>query len=80
MNVTELERCWSYGEFRRNFHIIPVKPLNESELNFVLEKLISWHLSTKSFSSEYLSMVPYMVNATQRIFKIFSKASWLTNG
>lgn len=47
MESGELVKCWSYGEFRKNFHIIPLKPLNEPELNFVLERLICWHLNTK---------------------------------
>lgn len=77
MENTELDKCWSYGEFRKNFHVVPIKPLTEAELNYVLEKLISWHLNTKTFSSEYLSIVPLLANASQEIFKIFQKVVFI---
>ncbi|KAI6176567.1 hypothetical protein M3Y97_00812100 [Aphelenchoides bicaudatus] len=73
MENEELDKCWAYGEFRKNFHVIPIIPLSEPELNYILERLICWHLNTKTFSSEYLSMVPLLAGASQQIFKIFGK-------
>ncbi|KAI6241729.1 Dynein heavy chain, cytoplasmic [Aphelenchoides fujianensis] len=73
METGELEKCWAYGQFRRGFQVIPMRSLSVGSLSYIFEQLIGWHLNTKTFSSEYLSLVPALAQATQAVFHLFAK-------
>ncbi|KAI6187726.1 Dynein heavy chain, cytoplasmic [Aphelenchoides besseyi] len=57
MESGELEKCWAHGQFRRNFHIIPIRPLSAGSLSYIMEQLICWHLNTKL----PINFLPYVV-------------------
>ncbi|KAI1717124.1 microtubule-binding stalk of dynein motor domain-containing protein [Ditylenchus destructor] len=65
--------CRKYGVFGKKFCGIFIRPPNQENIINIMEQVIEWHLTTKTFSSEYRNLVTPIANASIKMMKVCQK-------
>lgn len=67
MNEYDAEKCYERKVFIEKFTYVPLKIPTKEELRIIMEQLLTIHLQSQNFSSDYISVTAGISNSTMKL-------------
>ncbi|KAE9555534.1 hypothetical protein FO519_001302 [Halicephalobus sp. NKZ332] len=70
MNENDADKCYERKTFIKKFTYIPLKIPTKEELKMIMEQLLTTHLQSQNFSSDYITVTSGISSATMKLLNI----------